>query len=193
MYKFSNSKFNFKDLDLAFIDTETTGRSFEHELMEIAVVRVNSFNFVVLDEWSTKIKFYHPELADPDSLKIAHYNPEDWRQAMDLNDAMKIFLEKTEGAILVAHNLPFDWYYIHKALKECRLEPTFWFKGLDTISLAWCKLRHDPRIKNLSFRELTQYFNIQQEKPHSALDDAKTAYRLFFQLFVRDNNDKKVN
>lgn len=177
-YKF-NGQFNFKDLDLAFVDTETTGRGFEHEIIEIAVVRASGFNFSLIDQWEAKIKPRNIELAEPESLKINGYNEDDWESAMALEDAMKIFLQKTENAILVAHNLVFDWYYIHKALEECKLESTFWFKGLDTISLAWLKLRDKPEIKNLSFRELTRYFDIGNNQLHRALGDAKTTYELF--------------
>lgn len=187
MHKFNpNFKLNFKDLDLAFIDTETTGRDFEHELIEIAVVRTSGFNFSVLDEWEVKIKPKHIETADPESLKVNHYDEEDWKDALDIGDAMKIFLEKTENTILVAHNLVFDWFYIHKALKDCGLEPTFWFKGLDTVSLAWLKLRDNPEVKTLSFRELTGHFDIKQEKPHSALDDARAAYQLFLKIVANE-------
>jgi DNA polymerase III alpha subunit (gram-positive type) len=183
MHKFNpNFKLNFKDLDLAFIDTETTGRGFEHELIEVAVIRANGFNFAVIDEWDAKIKPQHLELADQESLKVAHYSNTDWESALNLEEAMKIFLGKTENTILVAHNLLFDWYYIHKALKECDLEPTFWFKGLDTISLAWLKLRGNPNVRTLSFKELTRHFDIKQEKPHSALDDARAAYQLFLKI-----------
>lgn len=183
MYKFNpNFKLNFKDLDLAFIDTETSGRGFEHELIEIAAVRASGYNFSVLDQWEAKIKPRHIELADPESLKVNHYNEADWAQAMDLREALEIFLKKTENTILVAHNLLFDWYYIHKALKECNLEPTFWFKGLDTISLAWLKLRNSPQIKSLGFAELKRYFGVEQEKPHSALDDAQTTYKIFLKI-----------
>ncbi|PIU98324.1 hypothetical protein COS61_02030 [Candidatus Wolfebacteria bacterium CG03_land_8_20_14_0_80_40_12] len=171
-----------KDFDLAFVDTETTGREFEHEIIEIAVVRASGFNFAVLDEWEAKIKPKKIEIAETEALKINHYNPADWESAIDLDSAMRTFLKKTEKTMLVAHNLPFDWYYIHKALNECGLEPTFWFKGLDIISLAWIKMRNDPRIKSLSFRELALYFGLNQEKPHSAFDDAKTAQKIFTKI-----------
>jgi len=173
---------NFKDFDLAFIDTETTGRGFEHEIIEIAVVRASAFNLSVLDEWETKIKPKKIEIAEEEALKINHYNPADWENAVEQCEAMKTFLEKTENTILVAHNLVFDWFYIHKALNECGLEPTFWFKGLDTISLAWLKLRNDPAIKSLSFKELTNYFGVKQEKPHSAMDDARAAHKIFAKM-----------
>jgi len=181
---------NFKDFDLAFIDTETTGREIEHEIIEIAIVRTSAFNLSVIDEWEAKIKPKKFEIAEPEALKINHYNPADWENAMEQTEAMKIFLEKTEGCILVAHNLVFDWFYIHKSLSECGLEPTFWFKGLDTISLAWLKLRNDPAIKSLSFRELTSYFGIKQDKPHSAMDDAKAAHKLFENLIKLENGKK---
>ena len=177
-----NGKFNFKDLDLAFIDTETTGRGFEHEIIEIAVVRANAFNFSIIDEWDVKIKPKHIENAEEASLKINGYNEHDWGDAFTLEDAMKVFLEKTENTILVGHNMVFDWYYIHKALEECNLKSTFWFKCLDTISLAWLALRDKPEIKNLSIRELTRYFDIEQDRPHSALDDAQATRKLFIKI-----------
>lgn len=183
MHKFNhNFKLNFKDLDLAFIDTETTGRGFDHELIEIALVRVSNYNFSIIHEWETKIKPKHIETAESESLKINGYNEADWVEALEIVDALKIFLEKAENTILVGHNLVFDWFYIHKALAENNLKPTFWYKGLDTISLAWMKLRNDPSIKSLSFNELTSYFNIKPDKPHSAMDDARNTYKLFLKL-----------
>lgn len=170
---------NFKDLDLAFVDTETTGRGLEHELIEIAVIRASGYNFSILDEWEAKIQPKKIELAEEGALKVNHYSGEAWKDAIPLEEAMKKFLEKTEKTILTAHNLNFDWYYIMKALEECGLKATFWFKGLDTISLAWMKLRQDPRIKFLSVKELCRYFDINQEKPHSALDDARVTYQMF--------------
>jgi len=171
-----------KDFDFCFIDTETSGPEPQHELIEMAVIKASSYNFAALDEWEIKIKPRHIELADPEALEINHYNEEEWREAMDLESALKIFLEKTEKTILVGHNLIFDWFYINKALAECRLEPTFYYKGLDTFSLGWQKLRHLPNIQNLSLSEMAKHFGIVQEKAHSALSDARTTYQVFLKL-----------
>ena len=181
-YMNNNNKRSIKDLDLAFIDTETTGTDFNHELIEIAVIRASSYDFTVLDEWEAKIKPRNIESAEEAALKINHYNDKDWEKAVDLETALKTFLEKTENAVLVGHNLTFDWTYIHKSLAEFNLKPTFHFKSLDTISLAWQKLRHDSGIRSFSVKELANYFNIKQDKPHSALDDARTAYKIFLKL-----------
>ncbi len=175
-------KFPVKDLDFSFIDTETTGPEPHHELTEIAVVKVSSYNFSVLDEWEAKIKPRHIELADPEALKISHYSEEDWAEAMDLESALKIFLEKTDKTILVGHNLLFDWFYINKSLAEYGLQPTFYYKGLDTFSLGWQKVRHLPDIQHLSLSEMARHFGIVQEKAHSALNDAQTTYKVFLKL-----------
>ncbi len=171
-----------KDFDLSFIDTEFTGVGLEHELIEIAVIRVNSFNFSVLDEWEAKIKPQHIELAQEEALKINGYNEKDWENAMEPKEALEKFLEKVDGSMLVGHNLSNDWFYICKALLENNLAPTFFYKNIDTFSLAWQKLRNDKNIKTLSLGELTRYFGITREKPHSALDDARTAYKVFLKL-----------
>ena len=152
-----------KDFDLSFIDTETSGPEPQHELLEMALVKVSGYNFSVLDEWEAKIKPKHIELADPAALSINHYKEEDWQDAIDLEAGLKIFLEKTANTILVAHDLPFDWFYITKALAECNLQPTFYYKGLDTFCLGWQKLRHLKDVSHISLTEMARHFDIIQE------------------------------
>ena len=171
-----------KDFDLAFIDTEATGLGFNHELIEIGLVKVSSYNFTVLDEWEAKIKIERIEMADPEALKMNNYNETDWKDALDEEEVLKIFLEKAEKTILVGHNLTFDWLHIQKSLAKYSLKPTFWYKSLDTFSLAWQKIRNEPSINSLGLGELARYFEISQDKPHSALDDARTTYKVFMKL-----------
>jgi len=177
-----NNKLNFRDFDLAFIDTETTGRGFKNELIEIAAVRVSSFNFAILEEWEAKIKPRNLEFAEAEALKITHYNEKDWENAIDEETALKIFLQKVEKTILVGQNINFDLFYIYKALAVYNLTPTFWYKSIDTFSLAWQKLRNNSNIQHLSLSEMATYFGITHEKPHSALEDSRTTYKVFLKL-----------
>lgn len=172
----------YKDFDLAFVDTETTGVALDHELLEIGVVRVNPFNFSAIDEWEAKIKPVRLDNADPQAFEVNGYSEEKWKDAISEEDAMKKFLEKTEGTMLVGHNIVFDWYYIHKALLRYKLNPTFFYKSLDTFTIAWSKLRNETSLKAFSLKELSNYFGITQDKPHTALDDAKTTYKVFLKL-----------
>ena len=87
-------KFPIKDFNFSFVDTETTGPDLRHELTEIGLIKVSGYNFSVLEEWEAKIKPKHIELADPEALKMNHYKEEDWRDALELETAMKIFWRK---------------------------------------------------------------------------------------------------
>lgn len=176
-----------KDFDLCFVDTETSGPEPHHELIEIGIVKVSGYNFAVLDEWEAKIKPLHIELANQQALEVNHYKEEDWRNAIDLEDAMKTFLEKANNTILTGHNLLFDWFFITKALGDLKLEPNFYYKGLDTFSLGWQKLRHSPDIHHVSLAEMATHFGIVQERRHSALDDARTTYKVFLKLVELEN------
>lgn len=177
-----NNKMNFRDFDLAFVDCEMTGLNFENELIEIAVVRVSAFNFAALDEWSVKIKPQHLENANPESLKITGYNDNDWGNALDEETALKIFLEKTDKTILVGQNISNDLLFIYKALAKYDLKPTFWYKSIDTFTLAWQKLRNNQDIRGLGLTELMSHFGMERKKAHSALDDARVAYKVFLKL-----------
>jgi len=176
------NKMNFRDFDLAFVDCEMTGRNFEHELIEIAVIRVSGFNFAVLDEWSVKIKPRHTENAEPEAIKITGYNEKDWADALDEEAALKIFLEKTDKTILVGQNISNDLLFIYKALASHNLKPTFWYKSIDTFTLAWQKLRNNLDIRGLGLTELMGHFGLTRENAHSALADAKAAYEVFLKL-----------
>lgn len=172
----------FKDYDLAFIDAEMTGRGLQHELTELAVIRVSGFNFAVLDEWVGKIKPRNIANAEPEALAITGYSEEAWKDAFDIQTALQIFLHKTDNTILVGHNINNDWYYIYKSLAEFNLTPTFSYRCLDTVSLAWMKLRNEPDIRRFTLRELSTHYRVPLEKAHSALDDARTTYKVFLEL-----------
>lgn len=185
-----NQRLPFYDFDLAFVDTETTGLAFSHEMIEIAVLRASNYDFSVLEEWEAKIQPKNIAIASPESLNIAHYSEKAWADAKPPEDVMREFLEKTKNTILVGHNLPFDWTHIHKALASYNLEPSFWYKGLDTVSLAWQALRGEKKIRSFSLEELSDYFGIVQDNPHSALDDVRTTHRVFVKLIELSRQSK---
>ena len=94
--------------NLAFVDIETTGLNLiENEIIQIGCV-VTDISLKVIEEFEIKIKPKHIETSDPVSLKISHYDPEEWKEAVNLKQAIKIFADKTENTIMVGHNISFD-------------------------------------------------------------------------------------
>lgn len=170
------------NLDLVFFDTETTGLNLAHELIEIGLVKVRAKTYEVISEKDIKIKPVHIETANPDALLINGYNAPEWAEAYDLKNGLIEFLKYTDGTMLVGHNLAFDWMHIKKSLEQCGLEANYYYKGLDTFSLAWQKLASTGKFKRYSLKELAPYFGIDPGHAHRAIDDARTTYQVFLKL-----------
>lgn len=176
--------------DLVFIDIETTGLDARmHEIIEIATVRVKQQwvsnekpIFTELFEWSAKIKPERLEVADPVALKINGYIPSDWKDSIPLEQALREFAHKTDGAIMVAHNVAFDAEFLDEQFVRNNIANKMHYHRLDTVSFAYGLLRNTPEVGRYSLGELCKYFGIVNERAHSALSDARADFELFKKL-----------
>jgi DNA polymerase III epsilon subunit-like protein len=116
-------------------------------------------------------------------LRINGYNEVDWLFAVELKEAMKLFADKTDGAIFVAHNVTFDYGFINQAFKKTEVENKMHYQKLDTISLAFAVLHDNDDMNKLSLKALTEYYEIENKKAHSAFADAYATYELFKKMF----------
>jgi DNA polymerase III epsilon subunit-like protein len=170
---------------LAFVDIETTGIDKDkHEIIEIAAVitRMKDGELVVIDQLDVKIQPKNIETAEPQALRVNGYNEADWLFATSLEEAMKLFVKKTEGAIFLAHNITFDYPFVEKALKDCGLENQMHFHKIDTLSLAFGILHTNDDLGKLSLRALCEQFAVENKKAHSAFADAYALYEVFKKL-----------
>jgi DNA polymerase-3 subunit epsilon len=174
---------------LAFIDTESTGLDPErHELISIGVVLVSQDwsgerpIFEKSDEFELKIKPERIEDADPVALRVNKYDPADWIFAYNLPEAMKILSEKTKDAIMVSHNIAFDYMFLEKAFNRTGIENKMHYHKLDTISIAFAKLHGNADIDRFSLRSLCEHFGIENKNAHTALSDAHATYLLYKKL-----------
>ena len=178
--------------DLVFIDTETTGLDArKNEILEIAVVRVRQNwtdggkpTFEILDEWSQKTFPENIATADPASLRINGYTVTGWKDAVALKEALEIFSKKTEGAIMVAHNVAFDAAFLDNALAKHGIPHTMHYHRLDTVSMAYAVLHNTPDVNRYSLAELCKHFGIVHDHAHSALADARADFELFKKLMA---------
>jgi DNA polymerase-3 subunit epsilon len=170
---------------LAFIDVETTGLDNDNaEIIELGLVlaKLKDGELVVTDQLDLKIHPTHIETAEPAALRINGYNEADWMFAVTLEDAMKLFAEKTDGAIFVAHNITFDYGFIERAFKHTGIENKMHYHKLDTIALAFGMLKDNDDMNKFSLKALTEYYGIENKKAHSAFADAYATYELFKKL-----------
>lgn len=173
---------------LAFIDIETTGRDIvKHEIIEIGCLIVKpdeSGNFEIKEEIEMKVQPKHIETAEPEALNVNGYNPSEWMFALTLEQAMKNLGEKTKDAVMVAHNVGFDYSFLAKAFADTEIENQMFYANLDTISIAAAKLHNNPAVKRYSLRSLCDYFGVRNERAHTALADARATFEVYKKLMA---------
>lgn len=179
-----------KKRNLAFIDLETTGLNpTRQEIIEIGCVVVEQVpqpgrgaKLEVVNEFESKVKPEHLEFAEPEALRINSYNDADWLFAVTLEQAMKVLVEKTEGAIMISHNITFDWAFLQYAFVKTKLQNKMSPVHLDLMSMAFAKLYHDEKVQRFNLKALGDYFGIQNEKAHTAMADIKTSIEIYKKL-----------
>lgn len=173
---------------IAFVDIETTGFEVgKHEIIEIGLVLVRQIGgegkkFEVIDELEIKIKPERIQDADPQALKVNGYEPSQWIFASTLPEAMRVFADKTEGAMFAAHNVTFDYAFIAEAFRSTGVENKMFYPKIDTISVAYAKLHANPQVEKFRLQKLCEYFGIQNEKAHTALADARALFAVYEKL-----------
>ncbi len=184
---------SMKKPDLVFVDIETTGMNPRtQEIIEIAVLRVSQEwtedgkpSFSEIFSWSVKIKPEHIERADPAALRVNGYVASEWKHSVPLEDALREFSEKTDGAIMVAHNVAFDSEFLNFNLLRYGIPNKMHYHRLDTVSMAYAALYDTAEVTRYSLVELCKYFQIPFENPHSALPDVHADFALFKKILAR--------
>lgn len=179
-----------KTHNLAFIDLETTGLLLKrHEIIEIGCIvarqmfdenGVARLEIVAEKEW--KVRPEHIETADVKGLSINGYDKEAWKDAVSLREALTGLSEMTKSAIMVGHNVAFDWAFLEKAFEETGMKDRMHYHRLDTIPIAFAKLYNIPDVQKFSLKELCVYYGIENKKAHTALSDARATYELYCKL-----------
>ncbi len=168
---------------LIFIDIETTGLDFtQNEIIEIGAVLVSDGE--IIKEFECKVNPISIQNSNPISLKINHYNKEDWQDAVSLPEALEKLLEISNDAIMVAHNVAFDSQFLDYAFLNTGLKNNMHYHKLDTISIAYAKLHGMGDMQKYSLRSLCEQFQIENKNAHSALSDARATYELYKKLML---------
>ena len=166
--------------NLAFTDIETTGLNRQkHEIIEIGLLIVKQPELKIIDTWETKIKPLNLKTADPEALKITRYNSKDWALSLQPKPALEAFSKKTKNCILVGHNIAFDRPFLEDHFRRWKVPVRWDYHSLDTITLAFYKLGPGQKLR---LSEIAKILKIKQEREHSAMDDARTCYKIFKKL-----------
>ncbi len=156
--------------DYVVVDVETTGgRGEQHRITEIGAVRVRGGR--VRDEFSTLI---NPQRAIPVNITrltgISAPMVADAPYFADIADEFAAFLD---GAIFVAHNVEFDYGFVHREFARIG-------RSLKMPKLCTCASmrRLYPGLKSYALANLCRHFDVPLDSHHRALCDARAAAEL---------------
>mgnify|MGYP000597844246 CR=1 FL=1 len=157
-------------------DLETTGLNpSQHEIIEIGAVKFKDGEKI--DQFKS---FINPGVKIPTKITdITGINNRMVKDAPGLKEVIQDFIEFAGDGVLVAHNADFDYGFIRTALENLDIEKDD-YTVLDTLGLARALVKDS---KNHKLNTLTEYFGVELENHHRALDDAAATAEVLSNLF----------
>ena len=162
---------NINDYTFVVVDVETTGTSRSDRICEIGMAKIAGGKIV--DKLETLID---PELS---IMNTMYHGIEDWmvEDAPSFHDIAWEVADFINGAVLIAHNAPFDMRFLRYELQ--RLDSDLSHHALCTLKIA--RELH-PDFPNHRLEYLLERYSISNECPHRAGSDADAEARLFLEM-----------
>ncbi|BAU27709.1 DNA polymerase III catalytic subunit PolC type [Aneurinibacillus soli] len=156
-------------------DVETTGLSVvNNTIIELAGVKMK--NGEIIDRYET---FVNPHEPIPLNIQqLTNITDDMVKDAPELDQAIREFVEFVGDAVLVAHNAKFDMGFLQASCKQVGLPPVN-NPFLDTLELARFLY---PTMRNHRLNTLADKFNVSLESHHRAVDDSEATGYVFFVL-----------
>ena len=169
------------EVTFVIVDLETTGtRAGQSEITEIGAVKTRGGE--VIGEFQSLVK---PErsVISPFVARLTGITHAMVDDAPSITSVLPSFLEFSIGAVLVAHNAPFDVGFLRSACERLDYHwpgPTV----LDTVTLARRVVGRDE-VRNHKLSTLATHFGTDVAPDHRALSDARATGELLHHLFER--------
>lgn len=110
------------------------------------------------------------------------YNEKDWENAVDLEEALPLYLDKAKDAVFCAHNVNFDFPFIYNACVNTGLANTMDYHTIDIPTLIWLKYRNSE-LDRVNLSKVAQFLGIEPEPAvHRAINGAMLAYKVLHKL-----------
>jgi DNA polymerase-3 subunit epsilon len=167
--------------DLAFLDCEMTGGDPErHEIIEIGCMRSRLPHLTNLAELGAKVAPRTMRGSIQGSVRVAHYSPQQWKGAIDIELALQQLGEFAEGCLLVGWATHHDLLFLNSSARRVGIEPFFGDGYIELQDWAQARFR---LAKKPGLQRIADQLKIVRDQEHSALEDALVTYEVFRMLW----------
>lgn len=163
----------------AVIDLETSGLSpRRHRILQVAVVVVEGG--AVVDEWSSLVRLRWPfQRVGP--RRVHGIDRRMLRGAPRLDDVLAELARRTDGAVITAHNVGFDWPFLARAARRAGVELP---SGPRLCTLRLSRSLDPTRQLSHRLADACSRYGIANDRPHDALHDARATALLLPHLLA---------
>ncbi len=167
-------------------DTETTGLHASSDfLIELGACKFNKDGIISTFNQLIKPPVLIPELV----TSITNISDKTVENSPTEDKVLPHFLNFIQGTYLIAHNAPFDLYFVNTALERLSYSPLK-NQTIDTLPLSrWVY----PKFGKYKLQFLAQKLNINVENAHRASDDARVCMEVFLHCVKDTDHLQKKN
>ncbi len=180
-YYFDTKFIPIHEAEFCIVDIETNGSKIEkHQIIELAAIKIKNGQIVDRFESLVKAKEINPHIIELTGISV-----DDTIDAPELKDVLLRFKHFLGDAVLIAHDVKFDYSFISKSMQKIGLEPLL-NRSLCSLALAERSI--------VSYRYALSYLNETynlnpQARHHRAMSDVITTYGLFLLSLKNLNED----
>ena len=179
---------SYKDKEIVIFDTETTGLDiFNDDIIQIAAMKMKHGVIVPGSELDIIIE---TDKEIPPTLGEGRVNPmvEEYarREHLTPQAAFELFVEYVGDDELLGHNANYDIHILENNIKRRTRNinfttPVFW----DTLKMSRML---DPNLRKHTLEGLLEFFHLEGNNSHNALDDIRATHSLVDHCYERMSN-----
>lgn len=175
---------SLKEDTYVVFDVETTGLSAVYDtIIELAAVRVK--NGEIIDSFERFANPHHP--LSSTTTELTGITDEMVKDAPEVEEVIRDFIEFIGDTVLVAHNAKFDMGFFYESAKRAGLT-TPNYPVIDTLELA--RFIH-PDLRNHRLNTLAKKYDIELTQHHRAIYDTEATAHLFVRL-MKEVDEKGI-
>lgn len=179
--------FTVDDIDLnnakyVVFDIETTGFSVNYD----KIIEIGAEKYYKNNQEEKFDRIINPHLILGEKTKeLTNITQEMVDNGVEIEDALKDFLEFAKGSILVAHNATFDVGFMYEFFRKYNIDfkP---FPVIDTMQLA--RALHGDKLKKANLDVLTKFYKVRLDNHHRADADTEATALIFMNMLKELNN-----
>lgn len=172
---------------LYVVDLEMSGPNVQmHEVLDLAGVRASFAPKLPEEEaWGARVKPKHIGNAVPAALKVVGYSSKEWRQALELEDALEKFSATGRDAVVTGWGIGQDMAFLAETYRRLQQPWPFAAVALDVQPIARQLLKAGGQVDRFNLGHVADRLGIGRMGEHGALADAYATYDVLVKLLER--------